>query len=217
MLAPLLLACAMAGSWESPEDPSETDSAVSIDTGADAQGADTGDTTSDSARAPRTGELVITEIMDDPDPTDDDVGEWFEVRNIATATLALNGLTLRDADGEQVRFDTDLVLEPDGLLVIAASDDPSENGGVVPDLVFDTSDFHLGNTSDEIVLLMGTETLDEVVYDDRFPHEKGRSRTLDPLGTSATRNDEPGYWCKGEDDYGTDGNRGTPGAPNGAC
>ena len=217
MLAPLLLACAMAGTWKSPADSAAMDSAVSLDTGLDGQGDDTGDTTSDSARVPRAGELVVTEIMDDPDPTDDDAGEWFEVRNIASAALALNGLTLRDVDGEQVRFDTDLVVAPDGLVVFAASDDPSENGGVVPNLVFDTSDFHLGNTNDEIVLLLGTETLDEVVYDDRFPHEKGRSRALDPLGTSATRNDEPAYWCKGEDDYGTDGNRGTPGAPNGAC
>lgn len=27
---------------------------------------------------PAPGDLVITEIMDDPDPTDDDSGEWFE-------------------------------------------------------------------------------------------------------------------------------------------
>lgn len=217
MLASLILACAMAGTWDTPADPAgfdTADTADTADTGANGSGSESGDV---GARAPRAGELVITEIMDDPDPTDDDAGEWFEVRNLSGVSLALNGLTLRDADGEQVRFDTDLVVVPDGLLVIAASDDTAANGGVVPDLVFDTSDFHLGNTSDEIVLAMGTETLDEVAYDDRFPHEKGRSRALDPLGTSATRNDEPAYWCEGKEPYGTEENRGTPGAPNGAC
>ena len=216
MLASLILACAMAGTWDTPADPAGFDTADTAGSGADENVSDSG-SGDVGARAPRAGELVITEIMDDPDPTDDDAGEWFEVRNLSGVSLALNGLTLSDADGEQIRFDTDLVVGPDGLLVIAASDDTAANGGVVPDLVFDTSDFHLGNTSDEIVLAMGTETLDEVAYDDRFPHEKGRSRALDPLGASTTRNDEPGYWCKGDQTYGADGNRGTPGAPNGAC
>lgn len=217
MLATFLLACAMAGSWDPPEDPAATDSATLTDSGSEDQGGDTSDTVAGATRAPRLGELVVTEIMDDPDPTDDDDGEWFEVRNIATTTLALNGLTVRDSGGEQIRFDTDVVVEPDGIVVFAASDDTSKNGGILPDLVFDTSDFHLGNTSDEIMLVMGTETIDEVAYDDRFPHQKGRSRALDPLGTSSTRNDEPGYWCEGAHDYGTDGNRGTPGLPNDPC
>jgi hypothetical protein len=208
----------MAGTWNPPDDPAASDTAGADDTSASEQHSDVDSgEDAEAARPPAPGDLVVTEIMDDPDPTDDDAGEWFELRNVSDARIALGGLTLRDAEDEQLRFDTDLIVEPDGIVVLAASDDTSDNGGIVPDLMFDTSVFHLGNTSDEIVVLYGTETIDEVAYDDRFPHEKGRSRALDPLGTSATRNDEPGYWCEGAHDYGTDGNRGTPGLPNDPC
>ena len=47
---------------------------------------------------PRAGELFVTEIMYDPsgnEPTD----EWFEVYSIATKTVSLNGLLLRDGAG----------------------------------------------------------------------------------------------------------------------
>jgi hypothetical protein len=211
MFLPLLLACAMAGTWQPPATPSASDTAT------DTAVTSVDDTGIVASRPPRAGDLVITEIMDDTDPTDDDAGEWFELRNVTGEMLALDGLTAADEDGEQVRLDTDIVMAPDDIVVVGASDDLDENGGVAVDLTFDTSDFHLGNDTDEIVIRHGNDTIDAVAYDDRFPHEKGRSRALDPLGTSAARNDEPGYWCEGSRPYGTDGNRGTPGLPNDSC
>jgi hypothetical protein len=168
-------------------------------------------------RAPAAGELVVTEIMDDPDPTDDDTGEWFEVLNVSRDLLVVTGLEVSDTDGESFVVEGELLLDADGLLLFAASADTTENDGLTPDYVFDTGEFHLGNDTDEILLSVEGVLVDEVAYDADFPHEKGKSRSVDPIGMSATRNDDPDYWCKGDGDYGTDGNQGTPGAPNDDC
>ncbi len=168
-------------------------------------------------RAPVEGDLVITEIMDDPDPTDDDTGEWFEIQNVSADLLDLQGVEFSDGDGESFTIDAQVILDGDGLLLLGASSDADVNGGIAPDFVFDEADFHLGNDQDAVVISLGGDVLDEVGYDNDFPHEKGKSRSLDPLGMSPSRNDEAAYWCKGDGDYGTDGNQGTPGEFNDAC
>lgn len=168
-------------------------------------------------RAPTAGELVVTEIMDDPDPTDDADGEWFEIVNVARVPLELSGIEITDHSGESFTLETDAVLEPDGLWLLAVSDDPDKNDGLTPDYVFDHDAFHLENDKDEVVLSLAGTLLDEVAYDSDFPHEKGKSRSVDPIGASATRNDDPDYWCEGDGDYGPAGNQGTPGAVNDAC
>lgn len=209
----LLLACAMAGPVateplvgdEAPDDPEVTDTADTRDTG-DAQ-----------ARAPAVGELVITEIMDNPDPTDDDLGEWLELTNVGDDTLALAGLALEDLEGERHVLQGDLTLAPGAFLVLAASADPDVNGGFVPDGVFDREAFHLGNDADAVLLRVGDTLIDAVVYDDRFPEEAGKSRSLDRDATDAEDNDDAEAWCEGDGAYGDGDNQGTPGTRNDAC
>ena len=172
-------------------------------------------------RAPAPGDLVITEIMDDPDPTDDDDGEWFEILNVSRDTLELTGVTFSDESGEMFAIEApaevSMVLEPEDILLFGASDNTSKNGGFVPDYLFDTSVFHLSNDTDEILLEVDGVLIDAVAYDNDFPHEKGKSRSVDPIGMSSTRNDDADYWCEGDGDYGTDENQGTPGTPNDSC
>ena len=79
-------------------------------------------------RAPEPGDLVVTEIMDDPDPTDDETGEWLELTSTTPVPLVLDGLTLSDADGELQSIATDTVLDSWGIVLLAASDDTSEIG-----------------------------------------------------------------------------------------
>jgi hypothetical protein len=168
-------------------------------------------------REPTEGDLVITEIMDDPDPTEDETGEWFELVNVADVPIDLDGLEVADDDGESFVFSGTLMLEPDRYLLVAASADAEVNGGITPGYVFDRSAFHLSNETDEIILLAGSVVVDAVAYDEDFPGEKGKSRSLDPLGTTSVRNDSAGYWCEGDGRYGTDGNQGTPGVVNDSC
>ena len=162
-------------------------------------------------RAPEPGDLVVTEIMDDPDPTDDETGEWLELTSTTPVPLVLDGLTLSDADGELQSIATDTVLDSWGIVLLAASDDTSVNGGILPDLLFDRDTFHLANDEDEVILSFEGVLVDEVDYDADFPHDSGKSRSVDPAGATATRNDDPDWWCEGDGAYNADGEQGTPG------
>lgn len=168
-------------------------------------------------RPPAEGELVIDEVMDDPDPTDDDFGEWFEVTNVADVSLDLTGLVLSDEGGESTTIVDGVVVAPGALLVFGASADTSVNGGHTPDVLFDDTAFHLSNDEDQVLLGLGDVIVDEVAYDNDFPHEKGKTRSLDPDHVDAEDNDAAKHWCEGDGDYGTDGNQGTPGAANDEC
>ncbi len=171
-------------------------------------------------RAPALGDLVITEIMDDPDPTDDSDGEWFEIVSLAADPVVLFGLTVQDDSGEAFTVDTvdpGTIIEPGDIVLFGDSADSSKNGGIVPDVLFDHSVFHLDNDKDEILLGYGGILVDKVDYDSSFPQKKGRSRSLDPASTSESANDDGANWCEGQSDYGTDGDQGTPGLPNDPC
>ena len=212
-------------------DPADGDVYAGADEQADGKDNDCDGWTDE--RAPAPGDLVITEIMDDPDPTDDDDGEWFEILNVSRDTLELTGVTFSDESGEmfavetpveasgeasgETSGETPMVLQPGDILLFGASDNTSKNGGFIPDYLFDTSVFHLSNDTDEILLEVDGVLIDAVAYDNDFPHEKGKSRSVDPIGMSSTRNDDADYWCEGDGDYGTDENQGTPGAPNDSC
>lgn len=168
-------------------------------------------------RAPEPGDLVIAEIMDNPGGVDDADGEWFEVVNVARVPLVLDGVEVSDHDGEVFTLTEAGVLDADGLYVLAVSGDPEANGGVVADYVWDRDDLHLENDADEIVLSLDGLLLDAVAYDGSFPEDEGKSRSVDPVGTTATRNDDPDYWCEGDGGYGPAGDQGTPGEVNDPC
>lgn len=209
MLWMMLAACSLAGAWDGPgprtvdsPDPEELDSPELIDGGED-------------PRPPIAGELVINEIMDDPDPTEDETGEWIELVNIAEVALALDGLELSDDDGEGFALAGSVA--PGAFWLVAASADPADNGGIDPDGTFDSEVFHLENDADEVVLSFDDEEIDRVDYDGDFPARKGRSRALDPGHQSADDNDDADVWCDGVGSYGTDPNEGSPGASNPAC
>jgi len=166
---------------------------------------------------PTLGDLIITEIMDDPDPTDDDDGEWFEIQNISTDPIEILNLDISDTGGESFVVEDAFILNANEILLFGASADSTRNDGIVPDYVFDTSIFHLGNDVDEVLLSFNGVLVDEVDYDSDFPHQKGKSRSLDALGMSESRNDDAGYWCEGDGNYGLEGNQGTPGQSNDTC
>ena len=124
--------------------------------------------------------LVINEIMQNSFAVSDFAGEWIEITNISNDNISLNGLILMDNDGEEhVISDNDLVVIPDGFVVLGANDDPTQNGGVTVDYKY--SGFTLSNLWDEVILAHPSgEILDEVYYDNgaTFPDENGRSMML---------------------------------------
>ena len=120
------------------------------------------------AQAQSAGDLVITEFMANPSAVSDTDGEYVELYNRSTAAIDLDGAVLRD-DGSNSHTidgsDAPVVIEPDGFLILARSPDPTGDGAVVVDYVYDT--FTLGNAADEIVVATaeGTE-IARITYTD---------------------------------------------------
>ena len=174
------------------------------------------------------GDLVITEIMNNPDPVSDTVGEWFEIYNTTGNPIDIVGWTLKDdgtdtyviiSGGESGTGTT--VVPANGYLVLGRSDDTMTNGGAPVDYSYGGSGHTLGNGADEIVLLTpGAVEIARVNYDGgpTFPDLTGASMQLDPGSLNETDNDTGSNWCASTTAYGDGtGSLGTPGAANDTC
>jgi len=167
------------------------------------------------------GDIIITEIMKNPDAVSDAEGEWFEVRNMSSFAIDMNDWVLEDAGSDQHVIDNGgpLWIEAGSYLVFGINADPATNGGV--DLDYEYFNFNLGNKDDEIALRQaGTAVeIDLVSYlEDSFPGVPGRSMSLDPGAYDHVSNDDSANWCAaGDQDELPSGDFGTPGQNNGSC
>jgi predicted extracellular nuclease len=159
-------------------------------------------------------EVVINEIMQNPNAVSDSDGEWFELYNPTDSDIDINGWTIRDNDydSHMIANGGPLIIPAGGFLVLGNNGDPGTNGGVSVDYVY-PANWYLGNSADEVVLLDGTlAEIDRVEYDGGpvFPDPTGASMSLiDP----ALDNNVGANWCTSATPYG-DGDLGTPGAEN---
>jgi len=173
------------------------------------------DATPDSADAPASGVVVITEIMADPSAVRDQTGEWLEIHN-PDPNLAVNlrGWTIHEGGGGRHRFPSDLVVPAGGYIVLARNGDPAANGGIPA--TYQYSDIVLTNDEDSIELADGNgQVVDRVEYDAAlvFP---GASANLAPDRLDPGANDDPDNWCRARSAM-PNGDFGTPGAANDPC
>lgn len=169
-----------------------------------------------SLSRPRPGDLVITEVMANPQAVADAQGEWVEV--YALRDVDLNGVTLsNEGSGRALLGDTRcLELRAGTHGVLARSADAALNGGLPP--VLGTFAFGLSNGQEPHVLRLSlAETvLDAVAWTSAAT--PGVSRQLDPARRDATRNDAPEGFCPTPKDFRFGlGDWGTPGAENRPC
>ncbi len=172
-------------------------------------------------RAPAPGELVVTEIMQNPLAVDDRIAEWFEVYNAADAPIEMAGLVFYDTHGNRFEVAVDsLVAEPGDYVVFSRNGNAATNGGVAVDYAYDGAAFNMANTSDEIYLARADDTLIDVVAWDNgrtFPDPDGASMQFDAdLDPASDDNALGANWCEATSVYGA-GDRGTPGAANTSC
>jgi hypothetical protein len=165
------------------------------------------------------GDILITEIMNNPNTIADSDGEWFEVFNATGNPIDIIGWEISD-DGSNSHIIASSVLIPPGqYAVLGRNGDTGVNGGVTMDYVYG-NDIRLGNGADEVILTyLGTNTvIDRVAYDNgaTFPDRSGRSMTLDPNTFDEFANDIGFNWCRGETPYDVN-NMGTPGTGNDIC
>ena len=163
------------------------------------------------------GELVVTEIMQNPAAVSDGDGEWIEIYNASGVDVDLDGLEVSDLGSDSFVVDTSIVVAAGEYAVLAKNADAATNGGLPVDFEYG-SGMTLGNSDDEVVLSNSTTVLDTVAYDGgpAFPDPSGASMNLDPGATDELANDDGANWCEASNSYG-DGDLGTPGAANDGC
>jgi len=163
---------------------------------------------------PRQGELLITEIMANPEAVSDANGEWVEIWNATNHDLLLNGLTIEDAGSNQhvITSTEQLVLPAKAYWVLARNGDVLTNGGVVVNYVF--QNFTLSNTSDQVIIHSADDILiDQVSYNAGWPVVSGASMELIPDYQNFSGNDLPEHWLPARIPFGA-GDKGSPGKAN---
>jgi len=134
-----------------------------------------------SVQAASVSDLLITEVMVNPNAVSDTNGEWFELFNPTSEAIDLNGLTLKDlgSNTHTITTTSTLFINPDQYFIFARNGDSSTNGGFVADYVYG-SGFQLTNSGDEIIFTDSSNELLRLEYGTNFD-AIGRSSELTSL------------------------------------
>ena len=160
------------------------------------------------------GDLVITEIMVNPEtPIDDNEGEWVEIYNSTVSDIDIEGYTLSDGGGSHViNNGSPLIVPAGGYITVGKS--ATSNGGITHNYIYGS--IVLNNSGDSFQISCDGVVIDHVPIESMA----GRSNSLDPMHLNASDNDMMSNWCFTDASvtyqYHTS-NYGTPGAANPAC
>ena len=159
----------------------------------------------------QTGDLLISEVMSNPNAVSDTNGEWFEIFNASASTHDLNGLIIRDngSNSHTINNGTSLLINPGEYFVLGRNTDTLSNGGLALDYSY--SNFTLSNTSDQIILLFGTIEIANLNYNGAPFGTTGVSTEITNQKSVTTQADfqltqNIQY---GDGDFGTPGNAGS--------
>lgn len=168
--------------------------------------------------SPGPGDLIVSELMIDPDAVADIHGEWIELHNVADVALNLAGCIVHDDGTDAFTLTGEgggVLLEPGDFIILAPDGDAATNGGAEVDFVYAT--MLLDNVADEVVVTCDGVDVDRVAWTALgWLLVSGRSLSLDPTRLDAADNDVVGSWCGGVVSYG-EGDLGTPGTENPPC
>jgi len=160
------------------------------------------------------GDIIITEIMQNPSVVSDANGEYFEVYNTTVSSIDMNGWIIKDLGANSHTISSSLIVPANGYAVLGRNGDSGTNGGVTVNYVY--SSITLGNSADELLLVdtNGT-TIDEVDWDGglNFPNPTGASMELAADKYNTTDNDTGSNWRVAVAIFGS-GDKGTPGTVN---
>ena len=149
-------ACGGASAPPDSGDSGATDGVDGTDDGADdgTDGADGTDGGTPTDRAPRVDEVLFTELLINPNASDDVTGEWVELWNRSADDLSLDGCSVRDSGRNAYAFPDGTTLAAGARLVVGRSTDRALNGDAPVDLAAG-ADLTLANA--ELFLTSSTE------------------------------------------------------------
>lgn len=167
---------------------------------------------------PEPGDIIVTEVMQNPAKVYDTLGEYFEVRNTRDYDIDINGWEISDGGAEAhiIVNGGPLQVPAAGFLVLGIESSTELNGGVLVDYQY--SDILLGNGTDEIMLSYKGALSDTVAWDGGplFPDPKGAAMNLAPNKFNHLANDSGAAWCEATSAL-PSGDFGTPGKANDFC
>ncbi len=172
----------------------------------------------DLCKSRKAGDLVLTELMLDPDGADTGQ-EWVELFNATPQAISLKGVQVytKKLDGTGLKAHGILAGEVPSRGYFTLGDVRQGPNPAWINYSYADGLGGLAQTEGIVGLRCGTTTLDEVTYTKAA--KASRSRMLG--GTSdpdATANDDEAKWCDTDPAKTYSGvNAGTPGAPNGEC
>ncbi|WP_159092190.1 T9SS type A sorting domain-containing protein [Aquimarina sp. Aq107] len=161
------------------------------------------------------GDIIITEIMQNPSAAGNDPnGEYFEVYNTTGSAIDIQSWIIKDDNqaGETHVIGSSLIVPPMGYVLIANAATP--NGGITPDYTY-ANDISLGNSTDGIIIECGSTVIDQVIWDNgaTFPDPTGASMELSINDLNSAANDDGANWAEAVTAFGS-GDLGTPGDAN---
>ncbi|MBD3225914.1 MAG: T9SS type A sorting domain-containing protein [Caldithrix sp.] len=163
------------------------------------------------------GDVIITEIMQNPAAVYDEDGEWFEIYNNSGQSINIDGWIIRDLDFDehQIQNHGSMIIESEAYMVLGRNDNSLTNGGVEVDYQY--TDFQLGNSGDEIFLYLadGATLIDQIEYDGgtNWPDPNGESMYFDGFFTAD--NNYADYWKLSDTPWADgSGDLGSPGYAN---
>lgn len=125
------------------------------------------------------GDIIITEVMQNPSAVGDADGEWFEIFNTTAGDIDINGWTISDNDFDShvIANGGPLVVPANDFLVLARNSDTGVNGDYTSAYQYG-DDIALANGADELILTTaGAVEMDRIEYD-------GGAVWPDPTGAS---------------------------------
>ncbi|HEX6373131.1 MAG TPA: lamin tail domain-containing protein [Longimicrobium sp.] len=154
-------------------------------------------------------QIIINEVMADPNAVTDANGEWLEVHNTGLAAVDLQGWTLASNNDSPQTISSSVSVPAGGYVVLARNGTYSTNGGVNEHYTY--AIINLANTSDWVALRDGTgASVDSVSWATAMPVGETRGvsdPSLDNLDAKGTN------WHTSSTAFGA-GDEGTPGARN---
>ena len=154
-------------------------------------------------------QIVINEVMADPNAVTDANGEWIEVHNRGAAAVNLQGWTLASNNDSPHVIASSVSVPAGGYAVLARVGASGTNGGVTAQYAYGTA--NLANTSDWVALRDGVgASVDSVGWGTAMPVGATRGvsdPSLDNLDAKGTN------WHTSAGAFGA-GDKGTPGARN---
>jgi hypothetical protein len=164
------------------------------------------------------GELMITEIMINPDVCSDLLGEWFEFRNVWIYPIALDGLRVGNSGATVAEIEgTSVVIDPGETFL--ARRQAGSYATCFPNLDVDVvyPTLALDNGADRLSLSSSHTPIDVVDYQG-WVVPRGASLSLDPTVSNAVDNDQRDAWCAATSLIPPSTvERGTPGGENDSC